>query len=383
MKTLKDAKFKGKKVVLRVDFNVSFDRYGEIVDDRRIVAVLPTIKYLLNAGADKIFIVAHLGEPVLRPKEKISTIIAGNKGLVLAPVAKCLAKLLKIKNTEFLTQEYPDSPLPVYKINEQIYLLENVRFLEGEKKNDPDTARSLAILGDIYVDDAFGVLHRNHASVEAICEFLPSYAGKLVEKELTALNKLKKNPEHPFVVVLGGAKVFDKMIIIKKLNKVVDYFLLGGVMANTFLATRNVDVKQSVIEKKRLDLAEELMNKYARKIILPVDLVWDKNRIVDVKQGTVNQFSRYLQKAKTIFINGTMGLINQEKFTKGTQKILEEMIKNKNAKTLICGGDTIAEADKNHLSKKFSYVSTGGGVTLNYLAGEKLPGLEALDKEME
>lgn len=384
MKSIKQANLKNKKIVLRVDFNVPINSSGKIIDDRRIVAALPTIKFLLNAKVDHIFIISHLGQPVLRPKEKMQNIIFGNSHLVLKPVVEKFIQWLKIPTQKIELTDIADSPLPGYAVNDKITVLENVRFCDGEKKNDAELARFLAILGDLYVNDGFGVLHRKDASVCAITKFVPSYYGLLVEKELKNLDKLLENPEHPFVVILGGAKTIDKMKIIQKLLSKADYFLLGGVMANTFLATRNVNVKNSVIERARLGLARELMDRAAKKIILPTDLVWDRqDRIVDIKSGTVEQYGRYIKKAKTIFFNGTMGLTSVDRFCKGTAEILKKIAQNKDAKSIICGGDTVAEADKLGISDQFGYISTGGGATLSYLAGEKLPGLEALDEERE
>ncbi len=379
MKYIREANLKNKKVLLRVDFNVPMDSKRNILDDARIKATLPTIKYLQNSKAKKIYIVSHLGEPIIMRKEKIDKIILGNKNLVLKPIVENLAKWLKIQKKHIKLINIKDSPLPGYELSDQITVLENIRFLSGEKKNDKETARSLSLLADIFVNDAFGVLHRTHASVCEITNFLPSYAGLLVEKEFSVLEKIINNPARPLVMILGGAKIKDKMLIIKKMSKKADFFLLGGVMANTFLATRNINVKQSLVEKERLDLARELMNKSARKIILPTGLVWYKNKILDIDQNTVNQFARYIKKAKTIFFNGTMGFTTKDRFRKGTLEILKIIIQNKSAQTIICGGDTIAEVNRQDLQDKFFYISTGGGVTLNYLAGEKLPGLEALN----
>lgn len=380
MKLLKDANLTGKEVLARVDFNVPLDPQGGISDETRIRAALPTIKAILNSGAEKTILISHLGRPVVRPKEKVQNIIAGNRNLTLKSVAARLAYWLKIDKKNFNLIEYNNSPLPVYKITPKLYLMENIRFLDGEGKNDPALVKTLASLGEIFIFDAFSTAHRAHASVVGLAKVLPVYAGLLLEKEIKALSILLKNPAHPLVLVLGGAKIADKILVLKNLVKKVDFVLLGGVMANTFLATRNIDMKNSVVEKDALTIADELMSRYAKKIILPVDMVWERGKIVDIGKSTMAQYAHYLGKAKMIFANGTMGLTSMgiEKFARGTKEMLAEIAKIKGAKKIICGGDTIAEVNKLKIASKFNFISTGGGATLEFLAGEKLPGLEAL-----
>lgn len=380
MRLLKDAIIKNKRVLVRVDFNVPLNPQTQIVDDERIRAALPTIKHLLNSKPTQIILVSHLGRPVVRPKEKVENIILGNKNLSLAPMAERLAYWLKIKKYKIEITKLAGSPLPLYKIRDNLYLMENIRFLLGESKNDANLSNQLAKLADIFVNDAFAVCHRAHSSVVGVAAYLPSYAGLLIQKEVETLTILLKNPLHPFVVVLGGAKIVDKIMVVRYLLKKADFFLLGGVMANTFLATRNVEMKNSSVEKDRLDIAKELMDRASKKIILPVDLLWDRGKIVDIGKGTVEQYKRYLDKAKMIFMNGTMGLtsLGLKKYGLGTIGMLKNIAEVKGATKVVSGGDTIAEVNKLKLASNFDFVSTGGGSTLEFLAGEKLPGLEAL-----
>lgn len=380
MKMIKEANFRDKNVIIRVDFNVPIDSAGKILDDNRIKAALPTIKWVLSGDARRIILISHLGRPVLRSKEKIERIIQGNSQLILKPVVKSLAKLLKAKNGDFDLIELKGSPLPVYQISEKIYLMENIRFLDGEKACDEALTKNLAKLGDIFIFDAFAVAHHAASSVSEIPKYLPSFAGLLVEKEVNHLGKLMINTPKPFVMILGGAKIEDKILVMRNLLKKIDFFLLGGVMANTFLTSRNVDLKQSVVENDRVDVAIELMEKAAKKIILPVDLVWDRGKVVDIGKITCSQYARYIEKAEMIFINGTMGLtsMGMDKFALGTQEIIRLITKNRKAVSIASGGDTVEEVNKLNLADKFTFVSTGGGATLEFLGGNKLPGLEAL-----
>lgn len=387
----------GKKVLVRVDFNLPITSAGKILDDFRIKASLKTIKYLLQSRVEKVILISHLGRPVVRSKEKIEKIVSGNRNLILEPMARKLADWLKIKSKP--KSIFIDKiNFPAYQLAKKLILLENIRFDAGEvpthrpesvggsgsrpegvgKKND-EFARELASLGDIYVNDAFAVCHRQQASIVGISKFLPSYAGFLIGKEIKILDKLLTNPQKPFVLILGGAKVYDKMMVLKNLLKKVDFILLGGVMANTFMRARGIDVKKSVVENERMELANKLFNRAARKFILPTTLVWDKERIVDVDPRAIQQWKRYFDKAKTIFWNGTMGLtsLGIHKFTRGSAEIAKMMVESK-AVTIVSGGDTIAEVNRLKLASKMTFISTGGGATLEYLAGNKLPGLEAL-----
>jgi phosphoglycerate kinase len=378
LKDLPSNELRDKKLIIRVDFNVPVNQDGTVEDDSRIKASLATIKSAIQSKAEKIYLISHLGRPVIRSKERIETICLGNANLTLAHVAKKLAEWLDIKS-EPAKIMLDDINFPAYEINEQIIMLENIRFDEREEKNDDEFAKELASLGDIFVNDAFAVCHRTHASVVGITKYLPSYAGYLIEKEIRNLDKLIIEPERPFVLVMGGAKVLDKMMVLKNLIKKVDYILLGGVMANTFMTTRGIDVKKSLIERDRLELADKLFRRAPKKFIFPTTLIWNMGKIVDVDPSTIDSWKRYFDKAKTIFWNGTMGLTSMSvhNFSQGTRE-MAKLITESKATKIVAGGDTIAEVAKLKLESKFDFVSTGGGATLEYLAGNKLPGLEAL-----
>ncbi len=378
MKTVKDAQLKNKKVLLRVDFNVPLNSRGEIEDDERIKASLPTIKYILQSGASELLIIAHLGRPVVRAGENINLIMKGNRNLNLEPVAKRLAKWLKIKN-EIKLVKLNNFILPAYKIAKNIHLIENIRFDAREELNDKDFAQSLADLGQVYVNDAFGVSHRAHASVSAITEFVPSYLGLLMEKEITNLSKLLEKPERPFVAIIGGAKIKTKIMAIKNIIKKVDFILLGGVMANTFMKARGIDIRDSVYEADKIEVANDLFDMATKKFILPSDIVWERRKIVDIGPQTIENYKKIILKAKTIFYNGTMGLTStgSKKFKHGTEEIIKSLSQS-NATTIVCGGDTISEVNQLNLADKITFISTGGGASLEFLAGEKLPGIEAV-----
>jgi len=381
MKNLKDlspSDLEGKKVIVRVDFNVTVSPDGKIIDDSRIKASLKTIKYLLQSKVAKITLISHMGRPVVRQKERIENIVLGNAGLTLKLAAKRLMSWLKLKG-EPKDIYFKEIDFSGYELEKNLVMLENIRFKSGEESGDQDLAKQLSTLGSIFINDAFSVCHRAHASVVGITKYLPSYAGYLVQKEIESLDKLIIEPKKPFVLILGGAKVLDKMMVLKNLLKKIDFVLLGGVIANTFMKARGIDVRYSVAESERLELANKLFTKAAKKFILPTTLVWDKQRIVDVSPKAISQWKRYLDKAETIFWNGTMGLtsLGNYKFSQGT-KALAELVAQSKAKKIVAGGDTIGEIAKLKLENKMDFVSTGGGATLEYLAGNKLPGLEAL-----
>lgn len=378
MKTIKNFDLDGKTVLLRTDYNVTLDPNGKIIDDIRIKATLPTIKYLLKK-VKKIIIVSHLGRPILQANANIKRIIAGNQGIILKPVALDLAKRLKIKFNDDAQYE-GNFLLPFYKLSDKIWLMENVRFCPGEEANDLKFAKDMAKLADVYVDDAFGNIHRRHASMVGITKYLPSCAGLLLDAEVKNLTLLMKKPPKPFVLIAGGAKVAEKILTLKKLVKKADKILLGGVMANTFLVSRNVDVKNSTIEKKSVDMANDLYSCSASKFYLPNDLVWRGNVAVDIGKTTIGQYEKIIAKAKTIFWNGTMGLtsVGNFKYAIGTRAIIKAIAGSSAKDKIICGGDTIAEVDKMKLTNKMTFVSTGGGAALSFLAGDKMPGIEAL-----
>lgn len=382
MKSIKDASIAGKDLILRVDFNITLDNNGKIIDNIKIKSSIPTILYLLSKKPKRIIIVTHFGRPIIRTKEKIKNIILGNKNLEIYPIVDELAKLLKIKISKKIVPEYEDNfSLPFYKLSDQIWVMENVRFDEREENNDKVFSYELAKLGDIYVTDAFGNSHRNHASMVGIMDYLPGYAGILMEKELTHLSILLRKPPKPFVLILGGAKVSDKIMILKNLVKKADRILLGGVMANTFLVGRSIDMKSSLYDRKCVDLASDLYSSAAGKFFLPTDLVWRGRSAVDIGKSTIREYENIIYEAKTIFWNGTMGLtsMGNYKYSFGTWAIVKAVADSKAETKIICGGDTIAEVNKLKLINKITHVSTGGGASLSFLAGKNMPAIDKLN----
>jgi len=337
------SKITNKKVLLRTDFNVPI-KNNQILDKTRIIESLPTIKFLLKNN-NSLIIISHLG----RPKGKWLN------DLSLYPIAKYLSKLLTKKNNLKIKKFHSDNFL-FYKIKNSVYLLENIRFYSGEEKNSLKFAHQLSKLGDIFINDAFSVCHRAHASTFGITRFLPSYGGLLLQKEIDSLERVLKNPRRPLVCIIGGAKIETKLPLIKKLVSIADYLLLGG------------------------KIAFENVNIQSKKIYFPLDEIYDTNDSVkDIGKKTIKLYSELIKKAKTIFWNGPMGVFEDKKFEQGTKKIAEA-VANSQAFTIIGGGETILAIKKYKLSKKVSFISTGGGATLEYLAGEKMPGLEALKK---
>lgn len=380
MKILKEADIANKVVLLRTDYNITLDPYGKIIDDIRIKATLPTIKYLLKK-AKKIIIVSHLGRPIIQAKASMQRIIAGNQGIVLKPVALDLAKRLKLK-IDKCEAEYDKFVLPFYKLDNKVWLMENVRFCPEEETNDKHFAKQLAELADVYVDDAFGNIHRAHASMVGVTNFLPSYAGMLLQKEVETLSMLMKKPPKPFILISGGAKVSEKILTLEKLIKKADKIILGGIMGNTFLASRDVDMKRSAVDKESIDKAGELYSMAAKKFYLPNDLIWRGTAAVDIGKTTIRQFEQIIAKAETVFWNGTMGLtsVGNFKYAYGTHAIIKAIANCQAKNKIICGGDTIAEVSKMKLINKMTFVSTGGGAALSFLAGDVMPGIEVLEK---
>lgn len=381
LKTLKQINVENKKILLRVDFNISFDVNGKIIDDIRMRYSLPTIRYLLEKKVDKIIIISHLGRPIIRPKASIEQIIAGNKNLSMRKVAENLSKLLGIKS-KIKLKKINDFILPCYQLNSQIEILENIRFAKEEEQNDTNFAKSLAKMGDIYINDAFGASHRFHTSVVAITKFLPSCAGFLMEKEINNLSQLFKKPDKPFILILGGAKVAEKIQVLKKLVRKSSKILLGGVMANTFLASKNINLRNSKIDEGSIAIAKEIYSISASKFYLPTDLVWRNDMAVDIGKTTIEQYRKIINTGNTIFWNGTMGLtsLGNFKYSFGTRLIIEAIAESEAKNKVICGGDTISEVSKANMEDKFSYISTGGGAALEFLSGKKLPAIEALEK---
>lgn len=393
-KGLKDIDFKGKKALVRVDFNVpmSKENPGEITDNARIEAALPTIKYLVDQGA-KVILMSHLGRPKGEAKKEFS----------LEPVAKELSSLLG-KDVQFLDSDNVVDETVKEKVDAlkdgEVALLQNTRYRGEETKNGQDFAKELATLGDVFVNDAFGTSHRAHASNVGVSSILPSALGFLVEKEIDVMGKALKNPERPFVAILGGAKVSDKIGVIENLLDKVDAILIGGGMAFTFLKSEGKEIGKSLLEEDKVDLSKELLNKAKEKgvrILLPIDVVVAdkmeedaKEEIVsvdnipadkagfDIGPDSVKLFSEELKNAKTVVWNGPMGVFEIEKFSKGTYDVAKSLSESE-AVTIIGGGDSASAVEKAGYKDKVTHVSTGGGASLEFLEGKELPGVAAIN----
>lgn len=389
-KTVRDLDVAGKKVLVRVDFNVPLNDKGEITDDTRITASLPTIQYLLEQKA-AVILMAHLGRPKGQVKPELS----------LAPVAKHLGKLLgkKILFAPDCIGEAAQAAASKLKAG-HILLLENLRFHKEEEKNDMEFAEKLASLADLYVNDGFGVSHRAHASVEGVTHFLPAAAGFLLEKEIQYVGQAVTNPLHPFVAIIGGAKVSDKIGVISNLLDKVDTLLIGGGMANTFLAAQGYKMGKSLVEEDKLDLAKELLAKAKKNkvnMLLPTDLVMaaafapDAEHVtekvknlnqaymaLDIGAETSKAYAEALADAKMIVWNGPMGVFEMDAFCKGTEAVAKAVAKSR-ATSIVGGGDSVAAIEKLGLAKRITHISTGGGASLEYLEGKVLPGVAALD----
>ncbi len=388
-KTIKDIDVTGKKVLVRCDFNVPQDENGNITDTRRIVGAIPTIKYLIEHNA-KVILCSHLGRPKGEVKKEFS----------LEPVQKELSKELGIEvklandivgeSAKTLTQNMKEG---------EIVLLENVRFDKREEENDREFSKELASLADIYVNDAFGTAHRAHSSTAGVAEFLPAVSGFLIEKEIKFLGEALNNPKRPFVSIIGGKKVSDKISVINNLLDKVDTLLIGGGMAYTFFKAMGLNIGTSLCEDDKLDFAKELMTKAKEKgvkLLLPVDVVVAKefasdaeSKVVKIDQiedgwegmdigpETIKMFEEVLKEAKTIMWNGPLGVFEFDKFAKGTNEIAK-MIGNSEAISVIGGGDSAAAIEKAGMADKMTHISTGGGASLEFLEGKKLPGIECL-----
>ena len=388
--TVKDLDVKGKRVFVRVDFNVPMDENQNITDDKRIRAALPTIQYLIDQGA-RVILASHLGRPKDQPEDKFR----------MDPVAKRLAELLGKEVTKVDDCIGPEVETAVAGLKDgDVLLLENVRFYPGEKKNDPEFAKNLAGLAEIYVNDAFGAAHRAHASTAGIAQYLPAAAGFLLQKEIEVMGKALNDPERPFVAILGGAKVADKIGVINNLLQKVDTLIIGGGMAYTFLKAQGYEIGTSLLDADSLTLAKELMEAAKErgvKFLLPVDIVIadrfaadaayevvpaDQMRAgwmgMDIGTQTVELFSQEIKTAKTVVWNGPMGVFEMPNFAKGTQAVAQVMA-DSDAITIIGGGDSAAAVEQAGLADKLSHVSTGGGASLEFLEGKALPGVEALN----
>jgi phosphoglycerate kinase len=395
--TIDDLELKGKKVLVRVDFNVPLDEKGAVTDDKRIVASLPTIKKILADGG-KAILMSHLGRPKGKKLPDMS----------LAPVAKRLQKLLgkPVKFASDCVGPEVEKAVSALKPGECL-LLENLRFYAEEEKNDPEFAKKLAKLGDVYVNDAFGTAHRAHASTEGVTKYFDQCAaGYLMQKELKYLGMALADPKRPFVAILGGAKISGKIDVISNLMDKVDAILIGGGMAFTFFKAMGKEIGKSLLESDKIDLAKEILTEADEKkvnFMLPRDVVVapeakdeSVTQVVgidaippdqlglDIGPKTVEAFSKELAKAKTVLWNGPMGVFEVDKFAAGTVKVAQELarITEKGATTIVGGGDSASAVARAGLKDKLSHISTGGGASLEFLEGKTLPGVAALtDKQ--
>ena len=390
-KTVRDIDFKNKRALVRVDFNVPM-KDGKITDDFRIKSALKTIDYLMDNGA-KVVLMSHLGRPKGTYKPEFS----------LKPVAEKLEELTG-KKVVFFDIESPvnDDTIKASKdFDGSILLLQNTRYDAGEEKNDPELAKKLAAHGDIYVNDAFGTAHRAHASNVGVSEILPAVAGFLVENEIKYIKENLDNPKHPFVAILGGAKVSDKIGVIDNLINKVDKIIIGGAMANTFLKAQGYDMGKSLVEDEKIDLAKDLLKESKDKnveILLPVDLVMtdsldDSNLIktvklgddkadlmaVDIGEESIKNFSKAIKDAKLVIWNGPMGVFENKDFAKGTFEIAKAVAES-DAVSIIGGGDSSLAVKLSGYEDKVTHVSTGGGASLEMMEGKELPGIKCLEE---
>lgn len=392
-KTVRDIDLRDKKVLVRVDYNVPLDEELSVIDDTRIRLSLPTLKYLREKNA-RIILMSHLGRPKGKPEEKYK----------MDPAARKLEELIGLKVKKFddiYSQEikqYVDEDLKPG----EIIMLENLRFDPGEKSNDSSFSESLASLADIYVDDAFGAAHMAHASITGVPKFIPAVSGFLLEKEVETLSLLLESPERPFLTILGGSKVSDKILVIRNLLEKVDALILGGGMTYTFLKAKGLEIGKSISEDDQLDYASEMMElakKNNVELMLPVDTTVasefnkdSESKIVavedmpsgwmglDIGTKTIEIFTEKIKKARTIFWNGPAGVFEWERFSNGTKSIAYA-VAGSGAVTVAGGGDTVAAIKKYGLAEKISHISSGGGASMELLEGKLLPGIEALQKK--
>jgi phosphoglycerate kinase len=384
-KTVKDIDVKGKHVFMRVDFNVPMAD-GKVTDDKRIKAALPTIKYVLEQGAS-LLLASHLGRPKDGPDSEFS----------LRAASEVLSSLLGIpvKMAPDCVGSEVESMAKDLKPGE-VLMLENTRFHAGEEKNDLELARQMAALADVYVNDAFGSAHRAHASTEGIARFLPAVSGFLMEQELEYLGRAVANPEHPYIAILGGAKISDKILVVETLAAKCDKLIIGGGMANTFLSAKGLNMQDSLVEAESIETAKTLLAKLGDKLVLPVDaIIADKFdaeantqtvevdkipagwRMLDVGPKTISLYQSTLDGAKLIVWNGPVGVFEMPKFAEGTFA-LARMLAESKAITVIGGGDSASAVKKAGVAKQMTHVSTGGGASLEFLEGKELPGVAAL-----
>jgi phosphoglycerate kinase len=391
LRDLRDDQLRGRRALVRADVNVPLDENGEITDDTRIRASIPTLSYLLENGARPV-VLSHLGRPKGKPNPKYS----------LQPVADRFEELMNVKVVFIETTDTDEAMKASHELGlGEILVLENTRFLGGEETNDLRLSRALAELGDLFVNDAFGAAHRAHASTVGVTEFLrPAVAGFLMEKELEYLGKALSDPKRPFVAILGGAKISGKIDVIEQLVPRVDALLIGGAMACTFFRAMDLETGKSLVEEDRVDMARSLIERSGTRVILPHDArvagsvddgasartvsrdaIPADEAMYDIGPQTAESYSRAIASAKTVIWNGPMGVFEKPPFDKGTMAIAQAMAAatDRGATTIVGGGDSAAAVAKAGLESKMSHVSTGGGASLEFLEGKKLPGVEALD----
>ena len=391
VRDLEDHEIKGKRALVRADFNVPLDDDRQITDDTRIRAALPTLRLLLDRRAKPV-VLSHLGRPKGKPEEKYS----------LRPVAERLGELLK-KEVRFVDSTIGQEAIDATNAlgDDEILLLENTRFLAGEEKNDAQLSAELAKLGDFFVNDAFGAAHRAHASTEGITRHLrPSVGGLLMERELDYLGRAIGNAERPFIAILGGSKISGKIDVIEQLLPKVDGMLIGGAMACTFYRAMGIETGKSLVEDEKIELARALIEKWGPRLTLPHDAtvapsmeegnkahdvarnaIPANEAMLDIGPRTAESYARAIASAKTVLWNGPMGVFEKPPFDKGTRAVADAMAHatDKGAVTIVGGGDSAAAVAQAGLEKRMSHVSTGGGASLEFLEGKKLPGVEALD----
>lgn len=384
-KTVKDIALKGKRVLMRVDFNVPMEG-GKVTDDKRIKAALPTINYVLEQGA-ALILMSHLGRPKGGPDPEFSLkaaaeVLAGHLGKPIQMALDCIGP-----EVEKLAKALKPG---------DVLMLENTRFHPEEEKNDLTLAKQMAALGDIYVNDAFGSAHRAHSSTEGVARFLPAVSGFLMEQELEYLGRATANPERPYIAILGGAKISDKILVVENLLAKCDRLIIGGGMANTFLAAKGLNMQDSLVETTSVETAKGILAKHGSKIILPVDaVIADKFeaeaqsqvvdvdkipagwRMMDVGPKTLAAYKIALQGAKLIVWNGPVGVFEMPRFAEGTFA-LAKLLAESGATTVIGGGDSASAVKKAGVAKQMTHVSTGGGASLEFLEGKELPGVAAL-----
>ena len=390
IRDLRDTDLRGKRALVRVDFNVPLDDRGRVTDDTRIRAALPTIKALLDRGA-RVILLSHLGRPKGKPEQKYS----------LEPVARRLGDLLPEQKITFVESTDTDEAMKATRHGAPVVLLENTRFLGGEETNDERLARALAELGDVYVNDAFGSAHRAHASTEGVARYLkPAVAGLLMEQELEYLGGVVADPKRPFVAVLGGAKISGKIDVIQNLLPKVDRLIIGGAMACTFFKAMGLETGRSLVEEDRVEMAKELLERGGKRLILPPDACVAKSlddvrsaravrrdaiphteAMYDIGPEGARNFTDIIGAAKTVVWNGPMGVFEKPPFDAGTRAVAQALARatKQGATTVVGGGDSAAALAELGLEDKMSHVSTGGGASLELLEGKTLPGVAALD----